>query len=214
MGEYHEVRSGKKIKQLCKLGVIDDWRYTRRSEAEVLRPRDAGTNTDIPEVLRDPSTLWRFPFLDEDAPPTHDAVVDAINRRDMFRTITFLLNEDTTLCDGVNHDGKYVWWGDQGIGNGGALSTQFWLPCPWSPKFEAVRKLAPTPGVQRPIAFITIYGERYDAQGRVRTIFRCGYCEAPFSMSPADLHEVQQANRDRCGEALLSRLAAREAAAA
>jgi hypothetical protein len=34
---------------------------------------------------------------------------------------------------------------------------------------------------------VTIYGERYDAAGRARTIFRCGYCDEPFSLTDSEL---------------------------
>ena len=66
MGEIHTVMCGQEIIYSCKLGVMDHMGYVRREEAELLALFDAGEEADISELLLDFSTLWRFPWPEED----------------------------------------------------------------------------------------------------------------------------------------------------
>ncbi len=69
MSDYFTVKANNKFgyESKCKLGIGNDWRYTRREEAEYLAAFDAGFQTNIPAALHYHSTFYRFPFPWEDA---------------------------------------------------------------------------------------------------------------------------------------------------
>lgn len=97
MGEHHTVICDQQILVLCKLGTMDSMGYVRREEAELLAIFDAGEDADIPELLLDFSTLWRFPWPDEDVEisylmdlePIHEELCENISERDCFRALDF-----------------------------------------------------------------------------------------------------------------------------
>ncbi|MEA3203307.1 MAG: hypothetical protein QOI63_982 [Thermoplasmata archaeon] len=148
MGEYFRHRGGTGHK----LGTQDDWRYVRLDE--VRRDLRHATNPEtLQDGLKDPSTLYRFPWPDEDHDDRH-----AIQRRSMFRTDYLLIPPDLAHIFGsFHHTGTCP----NGSGKGPPLDC-----------------------------LATIYGERVNADG-ARTIFRCGYCAAPFSMAPDDVARLQ-----------------------
>ncbi len=185
MGEFATIevpkskRNPKGIDHLCKLGTCDDWRYVRRQEAEHLAKRDAGAGTDMDRFLRDSGTLYRFPWPDEDR-HLHD--ISHINGRSLFRNwVMELPDELAGVLEGLEHKkicasiGPEDWHG---------YHVNVFVPCPLSADAGLV---APTG--QPKIA--SIYGERYDAEGNGRTIFRCGFCEKPFSMSPEEVEKFR-----------------------
>jgi hypothetical protein len=167
MGEYLTRRLGGAVVQVAKAGVCDDWRYVRRSEVEKWAPFDAG-ESDCRTALAEP-TLWRFPWLDEDG-----EAVDRMGKRDMFRTLTFPCKLD------IDHDEKIVSVGPKD----GGYNVNMWIPCPVAFKGKMSR------GGATPI--ISIVGERYE-DGKPRTIFSCGYCAKPFSVTADQLLAVKMA---------------------
>jgi hypothetical protein len=66
MGEYHTVIKKRKVVQVCKLGTMNNMGYVTKEEAELLAIYDVGKNTNIVKILTDWSTIWRFPWPDED----------------------------------------------------------------------------------------------------------------------------------------------------
>lgn len=98
MGEIHTIWHKGEIVNQCKLGVIDEMIYVRRDEAEFLKDFDSGHYADIPYLLEDPLTVWRFPWPDEDVviscetkrqiKESYDRLVEAINNREV-RTLGF-----------------------------------------------------------------------------------------------------------------------------
>jgi hypothetical protein len=170
MGDYHTVRRADGgYDSLCKLGVIDDYRYVRRTEVDALVHTDAGESADLRCVLTADNVLYRFPWPDEDASTGNTA---HICKRDMFRTFTLPVAQE--LMDLLDHKARWVPMG--AAGQGGAYNVNVALPCPLSPAFNALglKTSGATPILQ-------ILGERTDAQGHTRTIFGCGYCERMFA---------------------------------
>ncbi len=168
-----------------KIGVMDDLRYVRREEC-------AGLHQDTPSeegagALRNPASLWRFPWPDEDG-----ATPGEIDARDMFRTYTRSL-EGNPLT-GIDHgDGSR---GGRGVclhiqAKGGGYGFNVTLPCP--ALFGSRLPSLVTSAI--PAAFpIQIYGVRYDQRGD-RTIFRCGWCEQPFCLDDTDADRLRKAIR-------------------
>ncbi len=181
MGEFATLiapktrRNPKGIEFLCKLGKMDDWRYVRRQEAKLLAEKDAGAGSDMDRFLRDPATLYRFPWPDEDR-YIHD--LPHINGRDLFRTWVIEMPEELAdVLDGLEHGNICA---SIGPANWHGFNVNVFVPCPLSIDADLVR---PT---SKP-KILSIYGERYDLDGNGRTIFRCGFCEKPFSMAPDEL---------------------------
>lgn len=195
MGEYASRMVNGKIEQVCKVGTCDDWRYVRRCEAERLSIGDMRQGTNMDSALAEPSILYRFPFPDEDLPFGHFEGYDlsAINQRSMFRALSLRVSETALRSMDHRHISERLKNGDwPGAGVNVAV------PCPWSARFDALQ-LAHSP--LTPLA--TLYGERY-ADGIGRTIFACGFCEAPFSLDEAELATV-----DAIDPKIQSRLRAR-----
>lgn len=101
MGEIHTIWHRGEIVNQCKLGVIDEMIYVRREEAEFLKDFDTGQEADIPYLLEEPLTVWRFPWPDEDVvinyetkrqiKESYDRLVEAINKREV-RALGFEAN--------------------------------------------------------------------------------------------------------------------------
>ncbi|MBI4241845.1 MAG: hypothetical protein HY613_09020, partial [Candidatus Rokubacteria bacterium] len=140
-----------------------------------MAPTDAGTGTNIPAALQDGSTLYRFPWPDED-----NDTIEAINGRSMFRTLIWKV--PATILAGFTHHELVPHVQDLQGGHG----LNVWLPCPLSPGGIPYR----TSGTPQPI--VALNGERYQ-RGIPRTIFACGYCEKLFSVDADDLQTIRTA---------------------
>jgi hypothetical protein len=175
MGEYATTRRPDgTIDTLCKVGTCDDWRYVRRAEAERLAVGDAGQGTDFPTALAEAGILYRFPWPWEDG---EEHAVDLIAKRDMFKTYTFALPGAGFMADFIDHE-DYVVHKDAGT---------LVMACPLSPAF-----LAAGLNTRDVPAIVNVYGERY-AAGTARTIFRCGFCQRPFSVPASRLDIFREA---------------------
>jgi hypothetical protein len=180
MGEYLTQLIDGEVKTITKAGTMDDFRYVRRTELEAWGPFDAGQGTNVPEALRDSSTLWRFPWPQEDG-----QAVEGIDR-EMFTTLGFRVPQG--LLTKVDHRTICVHVKPKGYGGG----VNVFLPCPAGPDGKSLS--LSNPGAS-PCA--NIYGERWDEEGKCRTIFRCGWCGAPFSVPAEELEEIRDAIRSR-----------------
>jgi hypothetical protein len=176
----------------CKVGVMDDWRYVRRDEAVVLAKSDAGFGAKMAAVLADPSTLYRFPFPWEDG----KGRPEDIDKRDMFATVEFMLPPGMAqVLRGIEH--QEIW---MSIRQGkGSYVFNVAIPCPLSESFGLKHSAG------GPVNLVSIYGERYDIQKRPRTIFRCGYCEAPFSVNQTEIEAMRPTVPQGCGERIKAR---------
>ena len=186
MGDYHTKRTGHGplgYQSVCKVGVCDDWRYVRRAEAEQLGKVDAGGGAHFPTVLALPSTLYRFPWPHEDG---HAGDVAHINGRDMFVTHAWSLPPDVWAdifgADGLEHRAMCVPVKAEGMGSG----ANVFFPCPLSPEFT----LRTSQGGFSPT--FNVYGERYVVSVPY-TVFRCGFCGAPFALPPDELDALWHA---------------------
>lgn len=194
MGEYFTQRTGNgNVDFVCKAGVMDDWRYVRRSEAQAWAPHDAGADTNVREALQDPLTLWRFPWPDED-----DGVIDGkfnvdrASRRDMFRHLDVPVTAD--LLRTLPHQHDICVSMSPGAGNaatGGGYNCNVFLPCPFGTRAEIYEGKT---AILRNTGFtplLRIVGERYDQAGNARTIFACAWCGSLSSPSQALIEEVR-----------------------
>lgn len=180
MGEYGTI-DGTGIK----FGTCDDWRYVRRDECERWLETHAQeyrkSDTPLSIILEDASLLYRFPYPWEDG----HTVLD-VQRRDMFkpRVTCFLRCEDGENADDL-HGEKWV----SMAAPGGGFNVNVAVPCPYTAAGRAMRSSGlPGDGSGR---YVSIYGERYDENGRGRTIFTCIYCEHPFSLDEGELGRVE-----------------------
>lgn len=187
MGEYATIATDDgDYKCVAKLGTCDDWRYTRREEAEAWESKDAGHQTNVKMTLNESGILYRFPFPDEDGQSVEDSEFQA---RDMFRTVQIRMAK----MDGIEHKEMV-----QSIEpKGGGYHLNVWIPCPRSDAFNLKSS-----GRGSDIA--VVIGERYDADGNGRTIFACGYCGAKFSVDSAEIEELKELNNSRIVERLKS----------
>ncbi len=173
MGEFAQRRTVQGTEQVLKLGTMDDFRYVRRQELEAWRLHDAEPDT-IQAYLDDPNTLYRFPWSNEDGQWIGDL---ELNEREMFRTIQLRLPRiDYDHGDIVVHLQAPK----------GGYQHNIWVPCLHHPDFNLKKSIGDVSHV------VTIFGERYDEQGRGRTIFLCGYCKVPFSIGPEHMEELHQ----------------------
>lgn len=158
MGEYYQGH---------KLGVMDDFRYVRRLELVTL------DDQELQGYLDDPSTLYRFPWPDEDG-----ELLLAIDKRDMFRTMWL---DVKALGWETEHDPVCV-----PVNAGGAHTVHLWVPCPATigADSEIKHSLINSQPIQ-------IVGERYDEQGRPRTIFACGWCDKAFAVSADSAEQLR-----------------------
>lgn len=178
MGEYATRRKDGKLVTLCKLGTLDDWRYGRRQEAELLAETDAGAGTNISLALASSEILWRFPWPDEDK----NSSPRAIGEREMFRTLPF----PAIPIRGLKH-GEFV----AGISlSSGGYSYNLRLPCPATWKNGRFKT---TGRVERLFAIV---GERYH-DGHARTIFQCAWCETPFSVNQREAEAIREVLRQQ-----------------
>lgn len=221
MGEYLERDGG----QPCKLATVDDARYLTRDEAERLRGYDEGPA--LAGLLADPRTLWRFPWPAEESPDNPAELCRTIAGRSMFRSLAVdLADERAELLSRVKHGRVAVYLRHEDghsepqrseLGGGG-LSVR--LPCPLDGPAWAAAGLDMG---NRPAPALTVYGERFDTDGRRRTVFRCAYCAEAFALEAGELatvrdalhQEAERAKRDGSPERvswyrdLAARLAAR-----
>ncbi len=182
MGEYLKFPDGKEIK----LGTLDDFRYVRRDEAQRWADRGLRTegNTSPAEAIADPTTLWRFPFPWED----RDSVAKIHERKfgDAHR-LTFRVPGLE-----IDHQHKTV----SMSAPAGGYGVNVYVPCPYlleriGAGQDAKRAaLCSTPGEQT----IYLVGERFDAEGRGRTVFGCIYCERWIALSVEDLAKLREHN--------------------
>lgn len=178
MGEYLYLRGSKE--SVCKLGVMDDFRYIRHDEAERLAPHEGeGDGGTLAHSLADASTLWRFPFPWEDQDLTRSAqeIAAEIAKREMSRTT--YVEAPMTVVRAMEHADKVVHMTPRG----GGWGVNVWVPCPHS---AAGLKLHQSTGGASPI--LVVHGERHE-RGEARTIFACGYCEKLYSFTPNEITE-------------------------
>lgn len=180
MGEYFTERlPNGNYNTLCKAGTLNDWRYVRYSECKAWAPFDAGDQTNIRLTLSDEDVVYRFPFPDEDGDLNVIPKWDRVNQRDMFRTFRFTYQ----TTDEINHKEQVVHINP----SGGGYGVNVWIPC-------LVRKGQPLKTSKNgAVPLCTIFGERYDKQGRSRTVFACAWCGALFSVDALQLPAIQQA---------------------
>lgn len=169
MGEFAQRRTVQGTEQVLKLGTIDDFRYVRRQELEAWQLHDADPDT-IQAYLDDPNTLYRFPWSNEDGQQIGDIT---LNDRDMFRTVQLRLPP-------VEYEHGKITVHLQAPKGG--YQHNVWFPCLHHPDFDLKKSIEDVRHV------VTIFGERYDEQGRGRTIFLCGYCKVPFSIGPEHMN--------------------------
>ncbi|HZL93548.1 MAG TPA: hypothetical protein VFB99_07890, partial [Vicinamibacterales bacterium] len=166
MGEYavRQMSDGT-TETAFKLGVMDDWRYVRRSEAKRILETwgEVRSIGDISGALADPATLWRFPFHKE------DGKVDDIGSRSMFETVTVLAWPE--LFEQFNHKT----WRPYEAAEAGR-GPRVYLPCFYSEEFKALERSGFVKKTGEPKPELDVYGERYDEHGNARTLFVCGYC--------------------------------------
>ncbi len=174
MGDYHTTldHNGKLVYHY-KLGVCGDFRYVRRKELAAIEATDSGSQVAVRACLDEPSMLYRFPFPDED----NDGP-EQIQKRDMFRTVQF-----EWAAKGLKHESVWAHIQAHGGGNGNNIC----FPCPTTKEFSALN--LKRSGDFAPV--VRLYGERWNEMGVNRTIFTCGYCEAPFSVDRSELDLVR-----------------------
>jgi hypothetical protein len=168
MGDYVELADGDRIK----IGTAGDNRYMRRDEAEFLVLFDRGG--EVRGNLEYQGALWRFPLPNED-----NRTLEAIRDCSMFDRLTFTVPRELLPME---HDSICV----HIKGKNGACGINRLLPCPLSPEDTVYGSNVPSP-------IVDIVGERYDAEGRARTIFACGYCDRYFSISEDELEGYRAA---------------------
>jgi hypothetical protein len=213
MGEYANVPSGTGQENTIRLGVMDDLRYVRRSELEqwaalgfrTPKEGDREETRPLSDYLDDPATLYRFPWPWED-----NQAIEHLQTRNMFATV--LLAVPPQLMTEHRHMTKPV----SGLGG---TSINLFFPCPFTLKqgrYQA--QVATVQGLSAhesglcsavPNTQITIWGERYDANGNGRTCFQCVFCERAQSYSPEHIIQIMELNRHRSEpyiEQILSRL--------
>jgi len=191
MGEYLLLNDGDKLK----LGVMDDFRYVRHTELAAMAETPEGrTSPAVAQALKDPATLYRFPFPWED-----DQDWDEIGQRDFF-TPRIILN-----ATGIKGAHRSI---TQCItGPGGTHQVNIYLPCPYllTKQGEPEDPTEPALCSHLPDPLLIIVGERV-REARVRTIFQCIYCEMLAAMHQAELDLLWQQNKDRVDRAVLARL--------
>ncbi len=177
MGEYFTVKADNKFgyESTCKLGTCNDWRYTRREEAEYLAPLDAGFGTNIPAALAEESILYRFPFPWEDA-KNHSLkeILSRISKRDM--NLHYILPAPFALLSTILH--KELVLSYQGL--------NYFVPCPFS---ETFRKAVSHQWIRIShcdYRQLIVYGEQYHA-GQAATVFKCRYCDRLFYLNQEEL---------------------------
>jgi hypothetical protein len=194
MGQY----AFKNGQQGLKVGTMDDFRYVRYGEAERLVASGNDQNGDIRYGLETLSAVFRFPFPDED-----NQGDSKIGERSMFRTLPpFKISAD--LISKFDHGERVI-----------SLSPEFtqlsynnnvFLPCPVG---EAIKKA----GIKQSgtALLANIYGERYDKDGKPRTIFRCAWCGSPFSVGASDIDAIRETIAKDHGPHVSSRIHANPA---
>ena len=224
MGEYVTLPGGHHVK----FATADDARYVRRAELEKVLALvvDDKERADATPYLADSSVLWRFPFPDEDGASWKD-----IGKRSMFRSHAVLARrlapkfgrevgpEEARVADAIMRrvDHKHMTFRAgsavtkdalPGLGPNVGVSCVATLVSASGDRVIALRKDFDE---KSPVWFsagadegvpIEISGERYDAEGRGRTVFCCGWCGAPFSLPAVDLDAI----RHRFPEAMRQRL--------
>lgn len=180
MGEYLSRRiAGGQVEQFAKCGTMDHMMYARRSELVAWAPFDAGLGTDVRSILASPSTLYRFPWPEEDGQS-----VDQMNDRDPFPSLNFLDAPDLA----ASSHRSFVQITFPGPKLAGPHPYQpgatFNLPgCPADPALRKVLAIGQPVALINPVASIyTIVGERYNTRGEARTVFACAWCGGMFSI--------------------------------
>lgn len=195
MGEYLSDKSGQ---QVCKIGIMDNLRCIRRDELIWWEPFDGKNGTDVGGLLGDTNSLYRFPFPDEDGQANAAGYFDWDEINDRREERTILITVTPEWLRQVDHGERYFAMSPTGsVG----YNVNFWTPCLYSADFA----LRHSQNVTDAYALINVYGERYDDQGRARTIFRCAWCDCPFSLNEEEIEFV----RERAPEAIRDRLKAR-----
>lgn len=193
MGEYLTDYTGQTV---LKLGTMDDMRYVRRSEVESFAASGKYPRQDLRYILQDENSLYRFPFPVED-----NATLEQINERNMFKTTEIPVSKE--FIQGLDHGDRYMPLSPVGIQH--AYNVNIWIPCPCSKDFN-LRK-----STNGAFPLINIYGERYDSEGNCRTIFRCAWCEHPFSLSSDEIEYIKAQITSRWSADLADRIHANKA---
>jgi hypothetical protein len=226
MGEYVTLTGG----QGFKYATADDARYVRRCELEEVLPLVVADKerAEAASYLVDPRVLWRFPFPDEDG-----ASWEKIGERSMSRSRAAFARrvpytfgrevgpEEARVADAIMRQVKHK---HMSFRAGSALTKEAIPGLGPNVSVACVAMLVSAAGerviAQRkgfdeksPVWFSTgadegipieIYGERYDAEGRGRTIFCCGWCGAPFSLPARDLDAIRPLFPEAVGKRLLA----------
>lgn len=184
MGEYATRRTAAgEIVEVAKIGTCDDIRYTRRAELHAWAPNDAGMGANCRSILAAPSSLYRFPWPDEDGQNIEGR---PFGERSMFRGQLILLpREWAGVLDHHDRSVPIFESAECGIPLAGAgLNVR--IPCPWGPDFNLKRSVK-SPNERFPAV---IYGERYDANGNGRTVFACAGCGDLFHLLADQVAEL------------------------
>ena len=191
MGEYLLLNDGDKLK----LGVMDDFRYVRHTElAAMIETPEGRISPAVAPALANPATLYRFPFPWED-----DQTWDEIGQRDFFRP-RIILN-----ATGITVTHRSI---TQCVtGPSDIYQVNLYLPCPYllTTRGEPEDPTEPALCSALPDPLLVIVGERV-RENRVRTIFKCIYCEMLAAMHQAELDLLWQQNEPRVDRAVLARL--------
>jgi len=174
---------------------MDDFRYVRHTELAAMAETPEGRNSPaVDRALKDPATLYRFPFPEEDGQDW-----DEIGQRDFFVPRIIL---SATEIKGAHRSITHCI-----TGPGGAYQVSVYLPCPYllTKYGEPEDPTEPTLCSALPDPLLVIVGERV-REGRVRTIFKCIYCEILAALHQAELDLLWQQNKDRVDRAILARL--------
>ncbi len=173
MGEYAtRVDADGKTEHVLKIGTCEMMYYVRRDELEAGKAQDAGRGTNVQAVLDWDKVTYRFPWPDEDGGYIGGASLD---KREPFRTVV--------LHDaGLDIDHQEMTQSVHPRGQQYAYNVNVRIPCPRS------KSLSHAPDV------LQIVGDRYK-DGKRRTVLRCGYCEAEFPVSAAELAKLRDVNR-------------------
>lgn len=196
MGEFLILNAKDKLK----IGTIDDLRYVRYTELVAMSKTLEGMNSpDVASGLKDPNSLYRFPFPWEDGQNW-----DAIGRRNMFEpTITLFSSgievEHTKVVQCI-------------AAPGGGYQVNLYLPCPYqltktgkqdNPLEVSLCSALPPPT-------INIVGERV-YEDHHRTIFGCIYCQKFVSFNEPEIELLRLLNKRSVDVKILDRLSPNKA---
>jgi hypothetical protein len=181
MGEYIRARDTAGNVHDIKIGVCEELYRIRRSEADRIAQSYTG----------ELSSMYRFPYPDEDGTEYDlDAIEAREERHDALRFPPEVRPdfEHGSYCTHVKAE------------NDPYAGFNLFLTCPQSTGKNTTGPARPGPfnwheastscGVSFNEFKAVIMGVRYDEAGNPRTIFKCGFCGYPFSLTAAEIEQV------------------------